>query len=228
MVRYIMVKFMGTFWKNPHWVAQVHDGHFLEEILKELPSGYFGGYFWKIPTPYPLGKSWVNCFRTLHVLSMDPLGNWPLAPSVMSRLSLPGEDAVVLHNHLNSIGCTQDLLMVLLGVGFDPPDLRPMSIPFPLHIINLEKNGLGLSKSLMSIFLTLDSNFMIQGKIWRCIAVKCRMAWVAWCNLLFGPLQSRIPIQNKLRRTRLLMQVWSTCWSHSTPQIMLAQSQSSK
>ena len=64
---------MGTFWmkfsKNPL-------GSF-----KELPSGYFGGYFLKIPTPYPLGKRWANCFRTLHVLSMDPLGNWPLAPS---------------------------------------------------------------------------------------------------------------------------------------------------
>ena len=69
---------MGTFWmkfsRNPL-------GSF-----KELPSGYFGGYFWKIPTPYPLGKSWVNCFRTLHVLSMDPLGNWPLAPSASSSV----------------------------------------------------------------------------------------------------------------------------------------------
>ena len=58
---------MGTFWmkfsKNPL-------GSF-----KELPGGYFGGHFWKIPTPYPLGKSWANCFRTLYVLSMDPLGN---------------------------------------------------------------------------------------------------------------------------------------------------------
>ena len=43
--------------------------------FKELSSRYFGGHFQKIPIPYPVGKSWVNCFKTLHVLSMDPLGN---------------------------------------------------------------------------------------------------------------------------------------------------------
>ena len=40
MVGYIMVKLMGTFWKNPQQVAQAHDGHFLNEILKE-PTGFF-------------------------------------------------------------------------------------------------------------------------------------------------------------------------------------------
>ena len=74
MVGYIVVKLIGTFWMK---FSKSPLGSF-----KELPCGYFGGYFKKIPTPYPVGKSWVNCFRTLHVLSMDPLGNWALAPSV--------------------------------------------------------------------------------------------------------------------------------------------------
>ena len=51
--------------------------------FKELPSGYFGGYFEGMSTPYLLGERWANCFRTLHVFSMDPLGNWPLTPSVI-------------------------------------------------------------------------------------------------------------------------------------------------
>ena len=63
--------------------------------------------------------------------------------------------------------------MTLLSVGFDPTDLHPMSIPIPLHIINLEKTGLGPSKSLMSVFLTLDSSFIILGRMQRCIVVEC-------------------------------------------------------
>ena len=40
MVGYIVVKLMGAIWKNPQQVAQAHDGHFLNEILKE-PTGFF-------------------------------------------------------------------------------------------------------------------------------------------------------------------------------------------
>ena len=93
---YIEINLLGTFWSD-WWVLLERTlckwlrhmvGTFWMKFsknplgsFKELPSGYFGGYFWKILTPYPPGKSWVNCFRTHHVLSMDPLGNWPLAPS---------------------------------------------------------------------------------------------------------------------------------------------------
>ena len=99
---------MSTFQKNPWWVAQVHGGHFLKEILKEptgfflknthgylggyfqkvltgfllkIPGGYSSGYFLKIPTPYSLGKRQAICFRTLNELPMDLLGNFALAPS---------------------------------------------------------------------------------------------------------------------------------------------------
>ena len=41
-----------------------------------------GGYFLNVPTIYPLGMSWVNCFRTHNELTMYPLGILPFAPSV--------------------------------------------------------------------------------------------------------------------------------------------------
>ena len=40
-----------------------------------------GGYFLKVPTIYPLGMSWANCFRTHNELTMYPLGILPFAPS---------------------------------------------------------------------------------------------------------------------------------------------------
>ena len=100
---------MGTFWmkfsNNPL-------GSF-----KELPSGYFGGYFWKIPTPYPLGKSWVNCFRTLHALSMDPLGNWPLAPS---GICVPERSVSLLPCSVSDNSRASQAIRSLAGYVLDP------------------------------------------------------------------------------------------------------------
>ena len=53
--------------------------------FKQLPPGYLGGYFLKVPTPYPLGKVWANCFSNLNELPMDLLGILPPAPSVLDE-----------------------------------------------------------------------------------------------------------------------------------------------
>jgi hypothetical protein len=52
--------------------------------IQKVPSGYFGGHFSKEPTTYLLGNNWANCFRAHKELTMDPLGKFPLAPSVYS------------------------------------------------------------------------------------------------------------------------------------------------
>jgi len=62
-------KLVGTFKKRPLFTCWVW-------------AGQMGGYFLKVPTIYPLGMSWVNCFRTHNELTMYPLGILPFAPSV--------------------------------------------------------------------------------------------------------------------------------------------------
>jgi len=47
MVGYIVVAFLDTFWKNPQWVAQAHDGYIVNKIVKETP-----GFFQKVATGY--------------------------------------------------------------------------------------------------------------------------------------------------------------------------------
>ena len=47
MVRYIVITYLGTFWKNPQWVAQVHDGYIVNKIVKETR-----GFFQKVATGY--------------------------------------------------------------------------------------------------------------------------------------------------------------------------------
>ena len=47
-------------------------------------AGQMGGYFLKVPTIYPLGMSWANCFRTHNELTMYPLDILPFAPSEMT------------------------------------------------------------------------------------------------------------------------------------------------
>jgi hypothetical protein len=68
---------------------RIHTGHIGIKIVKEpcgsiqkVPSGYFGGHFSKEPTTYLLGNDRANCFRAHKELTMDPLGKFPLAPSV--------------------------------------------------------------------------------------------------------------------------------------------------
>jgi len=39
----------------------------------------------KVPTMYPLGMSWANCFRTHNSLTMYPLGILPFAPSASTN-----------------------------------------------------------------------------------------------------------------------------------------------
>ena len=94
--------------------------------------------------------------------------------SIMGHLQLPGENAIVFHNHLFDPICGQQgLLATLLSVHLNSMDLGSMGIPFLFHIINLEKNVSRAIKGLMSVSLTLHSNFIILGKMWRYIAVEC-------------------------------------------------------
>ena len=60
--------------------------------------------------------------------------------------------------------------------------------------------------------------------MWRCMVVECWIAWVAWCSLLLGLVQSRIPIWNRLKIIGLLTWLWLTLQSHSAPWIMFTQS----
>lgn len=69
-------------------------------------------------------------------------------------------------------------------------------------------------------FFTLFSNLRIWGKVQICIVVKCQIAWVTWWRQLLGTIQLRIPMWNRLSRTRSFTQFQSTHQSHSTPQII--------
>ena len=93
---YFEKNLLGTLWSN-QWVLfertlskwlRIHTGHIGIKIVKEpcgsiqkVPTGYFGGHFSKELTTYLLGNNQVNCFRTYKELTVDPLGNFPLAPS---------------------------------------------------------------------------------------------------------------------------------------------------
>ena len=92
---------------------------------------------------------------------------------IVCRLPLFGEDTVVPHYCLQYlIRCHQGLLMTLLSVCLNLSNLCPMGIPLLFCIIHLrEKTLAGLPKGLMSVSLTLDSNFNIQGRKQRAIAV---------------------------------------------------------
>ena len=64
----------------------------------------------------------------------------PMIDLLVGRLPLFGEDTIVLHHCLfNLVGCSQDLLSVLLGIHFNLPNLSAMGIPLPLRIIHLEE-----------------------------------------------------------------------------------------
>jgi len=49
VVGYIVITFLDTFWKNPQWVAQAHDGYIVNKIVKETR-----GFFQKVATGYIL------------------------------------------------------------------------------------------------------------------------------------------------------------------------------
>ena len=102
---------------------------------------------------------------------------------IMGRLPLSREDAIVLHYCLLNPVCSQQaLLTTLLGVCFNLTDLGPMSPPFPFHIIHLKERDQYGHQEALHPFLTLDSNFIIWGNVWRYMAVECWIAWVAWCK----------------------------------------------
>ena len=92
---------------------------------------------------------------------------------IVCYLPLFGEDTVVPHYCLRYlICCHQGFLMTLLSVCLNPSNLCPMGIPLLFCIIHLrEKTLVGLPKGLMSVSLTLDSNFNIQGRKQRAMAV---------------------------------------------------------
>ena len=83
---------LGAFQKIPHgYLGGYSHGYFLNvptRLFLKMPHGYLGGYFLKVPTPYLLGKRQVHCFRALNELPMDLLGNFTLAPSVPSWISV--------------------------------------------------------------------------------------------------------------------------------------------
>ena len=86
---YVLVKLMGTFWKNSQWVAQVC-GRPIENKLWKNPKGsfiglpywYIDGFFQNTFKTYPLGMRWVNCLKALNKLTMCLPGKTPSAPSV--------------------------------------------------------------------------------------------------------------------------------------------------
>ena len=56
----------------------------------------------------------------------------------MGQLPLLSEDLVVLQDGLlNLVGCDQDLLAILLGLGLNAPNLGAVSPPLNFHIIHL-------------------------------------------------------------------------------------------
>jgi len=60
-------KLVGTFQKCPLFTCRVW-------------AGQMGGYFLKVPTIYPLGMSWANCFRTHQLTHNVPTGYIALCP----------------------------------------------------------------------------------------------------------------------------------------------------
>ena len=119
-----------------------------------------------------------QAFKFLDAIFQDNLSlHSPINPMV-SLLPLVGEDSVVLQDRLGNLVCScQGLLTTPFGVCLNPVDLHPMSVPLPLSIINLkEKGSVGLSRSLTSVSLTLDSNFKILGRKQRAMVVLC---WIA-------------------------------------------------
>jgi len=69
---YIVITLLGTLWKKPQWVTQVHFEHISLQIVKEtsdyiqnVPSGHLAGHIVKAITMYPLitskSKWWAHC-----------------------------------------------------------------------------------------------------------------------------------------------------------------------
>ena len=59
---------------------------------------------------------------------------------IMSCLPLPGEDMIVFHYCLfNPVSGQQDLLVTLLSVCLDPPDLGTLHPPLHFGIIHLKE-----------------------------------------------------------------------------------------
>ena len=70
MVGYIVVAFLDTFWKNPQWVAQAHDGYIVIKIVK-VATHCFGVFFVKAISMYSLftlwSKWWIHFKKTQHI-----------------------------------------------------------------------------------------------------------------------------------------------------------------
>jgi len=78
VVRYIVITYLGTFWKNSQWVAQAHNGYIVIKIVKEtrgffqkVATGYFCVFFVKVISMYPLftlwSKWWIHFKKTQHI-----------------------------------------------------------------------------------------------------------------------------------------------------------------
>ena len=69
---------MGTFIMYPAWTHWAHcdqiDGHFVKEL-----------------NMCPLADGWVHCLKNHNVITMYPLGKWPLAPSVLANMGSPAQ-----------------------------------------------------------------------------------------------------------------------------------------
>ena len=103
-----------------------------------------------------------------------------------------------------------------------------LSTPVQHHPPKRKKASVGLTRSLTPVSFTLDSKVNILGKKQSAIVVPCQITCVAWWRQSLGAFQSKTPIQRRDNKARSLILVWSTWQSHSAPQIMCAQSQSSK
>ena len=56
------------------------------KFFHKVPSGHFDGHFVKELHMCPLADGWPHCLKNHNVITMYPLGKWPLAPSVIWNL----------------------------------------------------------------------------------------------------------------------------------------------
>ena len=92
-------------------------------------------------------------FKVHHLIPQEKDVLQVTIDAVMHCLPLLGEDDVVfLDCVLDNIGCSQQLLSVLLGIHFNLTDLSPMGSPLSFSIVHLKETELVGYKEAYSLF----------------------------------------------------------------------------
>ena len=84
-----------------------HAGHIVSHILKEthgffhkVPTGHLAEYIVKELSMHLLVTCWLNCLRNHDVITMETLGKWGFAPSVLCNQPLRHPDLCHPHHPL--------------------------------------------------------------------------------------------------------------------------------